>query len=253
MDSNLQGTFLLNSPSLAPFAEAKAPMCQYAVQNSFYKLSPPGLSAQLAAGTPHGISDILSRPNSSLLSAYPHAGGFNSLGAQPVYYGPQVGPFSKAGSDYPSRGRDCWADTGQDWRGGRPCGGTPAHLADSIHKKKHTRPTFTGHQIFALEKTFEQTKYLAGPERARLAYSLGMTESQVKVWFQNRRTKWRKKSALEPSSSSQRAAGERAASETEDDEYNKPLDPDSDDEKIRLLLRKHRAAFSVLSLGTHSG
>lgn len=61
----------------------------------------------------------------------------------------------------------------------------PAHLADSIHKKKHTRPTFTGHQIFALEKTFEQTKYLAGPERARLAYSLGMTESQVKVsnWF----------------------------------------------------------------------
>uniref|UniRef100_A0A8C0BV79 NK6 homeobox 3 n=1 Tax=Buteo japonicus TaxID=224669 RepID=A0A8C0BV79_9AVES len=131
-----------------------------------------------------------------------------------------------------------------------------AHLADSIHKKKHTRPTFTGHQIFALEKTFEQTKYLAGPERARLAYSLGMTESQVKVWFQNRRTKWRKKSALEPSSSSQRAGGsggERAASETEDDEYNKPLDPDSDDEKIRLLLRKHRAAFSVLGLGTHSG
>ncbi|KAF4802454.1 NK6 homeobox 3 [Turdus rufiventris] len=132
----------------------------------------------------------------------------------------------------------------------------PAHLADSIHKKKHTRPTFTGHQIFALEKTFEQTKYLAGPERARLAYSLGMTESQVKVWFQNRRTKWRKKSALEPSSSSQRAGGsggERAASETEDDEYNKPLDPDSDDEKIRLLLRKHRAAFSMLGLGTHSG
>ena len=62
-------------------------------------------------------------------------------------------------------------------------------------KRKHTRPTFSGHQIFALEKTFEQTKYLAGPERTRLAYSLGMTESQVKVWFQNRRTKWRKRHA----------------------------------------------------------
>ncbi|ELT92066.1 hypothetical protein CAPTEDRAFT_6193 [Capitella teleta] len=53
-------------------------------------------------------------------------------------------------------------------------------LQDKDNKKKHTRPTFSGHQIFALEKTFEQTKYLAGPERARLAYALGMTESQVK-------------------------------------------------------------------------
>lgn len=48
-------------------------------------------------------------------------------------------------------------------------------------KKKHTRPTFSGHQIYVLEKTFEQTKYLAGPERAKLAYALGMSESQVKV------------------------------------------------------------------------
>lgn len=38
---------------------------------------------------------------------------------------------------------------------------------------------------------------MAGPERARLAYSLGMSESQVKVWFQNRRTKWRKRHAAE--------------------------------------------------------
>ncbi len=51
---------------------------------------------------------------------------------------------------------------------------------------KNTRPTFTGQQIYALEKMFEQTKYLAGPERARLSYSLGMSEGQVKVWFQNR-------------------------------------------------------------------
>ncbi|MBW01333.1 Homeobox protein Nkx-6.3, partial [Eschrichtius robustus] len=301
MESNLQGPFLLNNAPLAQFSEMKAPVCQYSVQNAFYKLSPQGLGPQPPAGTPHGISDILSRPvaapNSCLLSGYPHVASFGGLGSQGVYYGPQVGNFSKAGNEYPTRTRNCWADTGQDWRGGRPCGNTallgklgsrettrlnptlctvlltfllpprthvttsskqanavptPDPLSDSIHKKKHTRPTFTGHQIFALEKTFEQTKYLAGPERARLAYSLGMTESQVKVWFQNRRTKWRKKSALEPSSSTPRASGgDRAASENDDDEYNKPLDPDSDDEKIRLLLCKHRAAFSVLSLGAH--
>lgn len=76
----------------------------------------------------------------------------------------------------------------------------------------------------------------------------------LQVWFQNRRTKWRKKSASEPSStqSSQGAhGGDASENEVEDEEYNKPLDPDSDDDKIRLLLRKHRRAFSVLRLGPH--
>lgn len=48
-------------------------------------------------------------------------------------------------------------------------------------KKKTTRPTFTGHQIFALEKMFEHVKYLAGNERSKLASQLSMTEAQVKV------------------------------------------------------------------------
>jgi hypothetical protein len=51
----------------------------------------------------------------------------------------------------------------------------------SSRNARNSRPTFTGQQIFTLEKTFEQTKYLAGPERTRLAASLGMSESQVKV------------------------------------------------------------------------
>lgn len=126
MDCSLQGPFLLSNPPLPSFQEVKAPMCQYSMQNSFYKLSPPGLSAQLAAGTPHGISDILGRPvpppGSSLLSGYSPVGGFSGLGAQSLCYGSQGGNFSKAGSDYAARGRSCWGDPGQDWHGGRPCG-----------------------------------------------------------------------------------------------------------------------------------
>nr|XP_006002898.1 PREDICTED: homeobox protein Nkx-6.3 [Latimeria chalumnae] len=259
MEPHLQGAFLLNNPPLGQFSEIKSPICQYSVSNSFCKPNTPRLNSQLAAGTPHGICDILSRPvaspNNGLFSSYPYGGGFGGVSPPGIYYNPQVGgDFGKANNEFSGKARNSWGDAGQEWRGARQlCNIGSNPITEGAGRKKHTRPTFTGHQIFALEKTFEQTKYLAGPERARLAYSLGMTESQVKVWFQNRRTKWRKKNATEPSPSNERStsgAGDHVASENEDDEYNKPLDPNSDDEKIRLLLRKHRAAFSVLSLGT---
>ena len=53
--------------------------------------------------------------------------------------------------------------------------------ANNSANNKHTRPTFSGQQIYMLEKTFENAKYLAGPERSKLAFHLGMSESQVKV------------------------------------------------------------------------
>lgn len=269
MDPNIQGSFLFNN-SLNQFpSDLKAPVCQYSVPNSFYKLN-PGLNSQLPPGTPHGISDILSRSmvgvgstgTTTLLSGYSTMGGFGpSVTSTSMYYNrdynSSLGGFAKPGAECPMKARSvsCWAESSCEWRGGRQqCTNSAAPLGEMSSRKKHTRPTFSGHQIFALEKTFEQTKYLAGPERARLAYSLGMTESQVKVWFQNRRTKWRKKSASEPSSTQASLAGqggEASENEVEDEEYNKPLDPDSDDDKIRLLLRKHRRAFSVLRLGPH--
>lgn len=43
-----------------------------------------------------------------------------------------------------------------------------------------------------LEKIFENQKYLSPPERKQLSKVLGLTERQVKTWFQNRRAKWRR-------------------------------------------------------------
>ena len=48
-----------------------------------------------------------------------------------------------------------------------------------------------------MEKEFLKQKYLASSERSTLARNLKMTDGQVKTWFQNRRTKWRRQSAEE--------------------------------------------------------
>merc|ERR1712117_391796 len=106
------------------------------------------------------------------------------------------------------------------WRDRSYLGGISSrtNVLNSEGKRKQTRPTFSGQQIFALEKTFEQTKYLAGPERAKLAFALGMSESQVKVWFQNRRTKWRKRHAAEMAHAKKRQDTSKNDSESEDDE-----------------------------------
>ena len=53
-------------------------------------------------------------------------------------------------------------------------------------KKKRTRTAFTQAQVRALENRFEVQKYLSGIERAEFAHSLHLTETQIKIWFQNR-------------------------------------------------------------------
>uniref|UniRef100_UPI00398EFE72 homeobox protein Nkx-6.3-like n=1 Tax=Pristiophorus japonicus TaxID=55135 RepID=UPI00398EFE72 len=220
------------------------------------RLLPCGITDLLSMGTPHGITDILSRPASV---GAPAGAGFRPGVPQLCAFAPEAGPgpyYNRAFAALSPQGSSlCDPSTVQRWRAASHPSNTAAQksfLTEVSNKRKHTRPTFSGNQIFALEKTFEQTKYLAGPERARLAYSLGMTESQVKVWFQNRRTKWRKKTLNE--SSSPEANPDKVGYENDDDdeEYNKPLDPDSDDEKLRLLLRKHRPAFPPLRVGTHT-
>ncbi|XP_045191218.2 homeobox protein ceh-2-like [Mercenaria mercenaria] len=64
-------------------------------------------------------------------------------------------------------------------------------------KRKKPRTSFTRLQILELEKRFERQKYLASTERSALAKTLKMSDAQVKTWFQNRRTKWRRQTAEE--------------------------------------------------------
>ena len=64
-------------------------------------------------------------------------------------------------------------------------------------KKKRTRTAFSTEQIKSLEKRFISNHYVVGAERQKLANELDLSEAQVKVWFQNRRTKYKKEKELE--------------------------------------------------------
>ncbi|KAK9518513.1 hypothetical protein VZT92_023819 [Zoarces viviparus] len=66
-------------------------------------------------------------------------------------------------------------------------------------KPKRIRTAFSPSQLLRLERAFEKNHYVVGAERKQLASGLCLTETQVKVWFQNRRTKHKRQKLEEES------------------------------------------------------
>nr|XP_057908871.1 T-cell leukemia homeobox protein 2 isoform X5 [Doryrhamphus excisus] len=158
-----------------------------------------------------------------------HPGGIGPAGIPPV---PGMGPMGNANFTFP------WMESSRRFAKDRLTAAlSPFSVTRRIGhpyqnrtppKRKKPRTSFSRVQICELEKRFHRQKYLASAERATLAKALKMTDAQVKTWFQNRRTKWRRQTAEEREAERQQA--NRLMLQLQQEAFQKtlsqPLQPD---------------------------
>ncbi|KAK3851144.1 hypothetical protein Pcinc_019833 [Petrolisthes cinctipes] len=109
-----------------------------------------------------------------------------------------------------------------------------------FRKPKRIRTAFSPSQLLKLEQAFEKNQYVVGAERKQLAQSLNLSETQVKVWFQNRRTKHkRQQQEGEGEGGENKGEGKHTGEEEEEEEDGLVLEHEEEELDVENEAETH--------------
>ncbi|XP_059526650.1 homeobox protein DLX-4 [Myotis daubentonii] len=157
----------------------------------------PGLDASNAV-----FPDIAPAP--SVVAAYPLGLSPATAGASDLpYSGPYghllpypytTGPTTPADAYLPCQQPAAPSLQEREADSEKPLSPEPSERLPRAPTKRLRKPRtiYSSLQLQHLNQRFQRTQYLALPERAQLAAQLGLTQTQVKIWFQNKRSKYKK-------------------------------------------------------------